>query len=129
MENINKIMSGKVRDVYEADENRLVIVATDRVSAFDVILPKPVKNKGVILTAMSNFWFGYTGDIISNHIITNRLEEMPKAFQKPAFEGRAVMVKKLEIFPFEFVVRGYIFGNMWQAYEKGDEFCGVNKGS
>jgi phosphoribosylaminoimidazole-succinocarboxamide synthase len=121
---MKKIIRGKVREVYEISDDRLVIVTTDRISAFDVILPKPVFNKGKVLNAVSLFWFNFTKDIIPNHIISSDLKDMPEFFQKDEFEGRAVMVKKLKILPFEFIVRGYMFGNMWAAYSKGEEFCG-----
>jgi phosphoribosylaminoimidazole-succinocarboxamide synthase len=121
---MKKIISGKVREVYEVSDDRLVIVTTDRISAFDVILSKPVLNKGKVLNAVSLFWFNFTKDIIPNHIISSDLKDMPEFFQKDEFEGRAVLVKKLKILPFEFIVRGYMFGNMWNAYSKGEEFCG-----
>jgi phosphoribosylaminoimidazole-succinocarboxamide synthase len=121
---MNKIISGKVREVYEIPEDRLVIVTTDRISAFDVILSKPVADKGKVLNAVSLFWFNYTKDIIPNHIISGDLKDMPEFFQKGEFEGRTVMVKKLKILPFEFIVRGYMFGNMWEAYSRNQEFCG-----
>jgi phosphoribosylaminoimidazole-succinocarboxamide synthase len=121
---MKKIISGKVREVYEVSDDRLVIVTTDRISAFDVILPKPVLNKGKVLNAVSLFWFNFTKDIIPNHIVSGGLKDMPEFFQKDEFEGRAVLVKKLKILPFEFIIRGYMFGNMWNAYSKGEEFCG-----
>jgi phosphoribosylaminoimidazole-succinocarboxamide synthase len=89
-----------------------------------VILPKPVTNKGKVLNAVSLFWFNFTKDIIPNHIISSDLKDMPEYFQKSEFEGRTVLVKKLKILPFEFIIRGYMFGNMWAAYSKGEEFCG-----
>jgi phosphoribosylaminoimidazole-succinocarboxamide synthase len=122
---MKKIISGKVRDVYEIDGNRLVIVTTDRISAFDVVLSKPVKNKGKVLNALSLFWFDYTRDIVRNHVISDKRSDMPEFFQKPEFEGRTVLVEKLKMLPFEFVIRGYIFGNMWNAYQDGREFCGL----
>jgi phosphoribosylaminoimidazole-succinocarboxamide synthase len=122
---MKKIISGKVRDVYEIDGHRLVIVTTDRISAFDVVLSKPVKNKGKVLNALSLFWFDYTRDIVRNHVISDKLPDMPEFFQKPEFEGRTVLVEKLKMLPFEFVIRGYIFGNMWNAYQDGQEFCGL----
>jgi len=122
---MKKIISGKVRDVYEIDDNRLVIVTTDRISAFDVILSKSVKDKGKVLNALSLFWFDYTKNIVKNHIISDKLSDMPEYFQKPEFEGRTIMVEKLKILPFEFIIRGYIFGNMWKAYKEGKEFCGL----
>ena len=121
---MQKIINGKVRDVYEVSNERLIIVTTDRISAFDVILSKPVADKGRILNAMSLFWFDFTKDVIPNHIISNKLHDMPEHFQKSEFEGRTVLVKKLKILPFEFVVRGYLFGNMWEAYREGRGFCG-----
>lgn len=121
---MKKIISGKVRDVYEVDDNKLVIVTTDRISSFDVIIPKVVKNKGKLLNDISRFWFDYTEDIINNHIITYDLKEMPEFFQKEKFEGRTVMVKKVKMLPYEFIIRGYIFGNMWKAYTENVEFCG-----
>jgi len=121
---MKKLISGKVREVYEVSDDRLVIVTTDRISAFDVILSKPVTNKGKVLNAVSLFWFDYTKNIIPNHIISSNLKDMDAFFQKDEFEGRTVLVKKLKILPFEFIVRGYMFGNMWSVYSKGEDFCG-----
>jgi len=129
---MKKIISGKVREIYDisdelppdVSEERLVIVTTDRISAFDVILPKVVANKGKVLNAVSLFWFNFTKDIIPNHIISSDLKDMPEYFQKNEFEGRTVLVKKLKILPFEFIIRGYMFGHMWDSYSKGQEFCG-----
>jgi len=125
---MRKLISGKVREVYEVSENTLVIVTTDRISAFDVILSKPVQNKGRILNEISLFWFDYTKDIIPHHILSGHCEDMPEYFQKNEFEGRAVLVKKLNILPFECVIRGYMFGNMWEAYREKREFCGQKLG-
>jgi phosphoribosylaminoimidazole-succinocarboxamide synthase len=110
---MNKIVTGKVRDVYEVSADQLVIVTTDRISAFDVVLSKPVRNKGKVLNEVALFWFDYTQDIVPNHIISSDLNDMPEFFQKAEFAGRTVLVKRLEILPFECIVRGYIFGNMW----------------
>jgi phosphoribosylaminoimidazole-succinocarboxamide synthase len=121
---VKKIISGKVREVYEVSNDALVIVTTDRISAFDVILPKPVAGKGKVLNAVSLFWFNFTKDIIPNHIISSDLKDMPEFFQKGEFEGRTVLVKKLKMLPFEFIIRGYVFGHMWEAYSKGEKFCG-----
>jgi phosphoribosylaminoimidazole-succinocarboxamide synthase len=130
---MKKLISGKVREVYdilsddvsgEGSPNKLVIVTTDRISAFDVILSKPVKDKGKVLNTVSLFWFDFTKDIIPNHIISSDLKDMPEYFRKSEFEGRTVLVKKLKMLPFEFIVRGYMFGTMWNAYSKGEEFCG-----
>ena len=119
---MRKLISGKVRDVYEVSNDELVIVTTDRISAFDVILAKPVAGKGKVLNAVSLFWFDFTEHIIPNHIISSNLHDMPAYFQKSEFEGRAVLVKKLKILPFEFIVRGYMFGHMWEAYSQNQEF-------
>ena len=121
---MKKLISGKVRDVYEISEDRLIIVTTDRISAFDVILSKPVTDKGKVLHAVSLFWFEFTKEMIPNHILSSDLSDMPEYFRKRAFEGRTILVKKLKILPFECVVRGYMFGNMWEAYRKNGEFCG-----
>jgi phosphoribosylaminoimidazole-succinocarboxamide synthase len=122
---MKKLISGKVRDVYEISDDKLVIVTTDRISAFDVVLPKPVPGKGKVLNAVSLFWFDFTKNIIPNHILSSNLKDMPEFFQNSEFEGRTVMVKKLKILPFECIVRGYMFGNMWNAYSKKEEFCGI----
>ncbi len=125
MQNMKKIINGKVREVYEVDESRLVIVTTDRISAFDVILSKPVKSKGIVLNKVSLFWFDRTKNIIKNHILSDKLADMPEFFQRAEFENRTVMVEKLKMLPFEFIVRGYIFGNMWNAYQDNKDFCGI----
>ncbi len=119
------IHSGKVREIYEVSEEQLAIVTTDRVSAFDVILPATVKNKGVVLNTISNFFFENTKDIIPNHIISSDVNEMPEFFHEEKFKDRTVLVEKLRMLPYEIIVRGYIFGNMWKAYEEGSPFCGI----
>ena len=119
------IYSGKVREIYDISDDTLVIVTTDRISAFDHILPQTVRNKGIILNKLSNFWFKKTERIAPNHIISENSEDMPVFFQKEEFKGRTVLVKKLQMFPFEFVIRGYMFGSMWRAYQKGIDYCGL----
>lgn len=119
------IYSGKVREIYDISDEHLVIVTTDRISAFDHILPATVKGKGIVLNTLSNFWFDMTRDIVPNHIVDTGTENMPAFFQSEFFRGRTVMVKKLEMLPFEFVVRGYMFGSMWKAYSNGEDFCKV----
>lgn len=120
------IYSGKVRDIYELSDSRLIIVSTDRVSAFDSVLPVPVKNKGIVLNRLSNFFFNKTKDIIANHIVDDDAENMPSFFQNDFFKDRTVMAERLEMLPFEFIVRGYIFGSMWDSYKKGESFCGYD---
>ncbi|MBR6080039.1 MAG: phosphoribosylaminoimidazolesuccinocarboxamide synthase [Treponema sp.] len=121
---MKKIISGKVREVYDLEDGRMVIVTTDRISAFDVILPTMITDKGKVLNALSNFWFGLTKDIVKNHMISSDLKDMPAEFQKSEYEGRTILVKKLKMIPYEVIVRGYMFGSMYEAYKKGEPFLG-----
>ena len=121
---MKKIISGKVREVYDLEDGRMVIVTTDRISAFDVILPTMITDKGKVLNALSNFWFGYTKNIVKNHMISSNLKDMPAEFQKPEYEGRTILVKKLKMIPYEFIVRGYMFGSMFDVAKEGKPFCG-----
>ena len=121
---MKKIISGKVREVYDLEDGRMVIVTTDRISAFDVILPTMITDKGKVLNSLANFWFDYTKDIVKNHMISSDLKDMPEEFQKPEFEGRTILVKKLKMIPYEVIVRGYMFGSMYEAYKKGEPFLG-----
>lgn len=116
---------GKVRDVYDLDDN-LLMIATDRISVFDVVLPTPVPYKGIILTQLSNFWFNKTKNIIKNHIIVDDFNSMPPHIKKfSELSGRSVLVKKAEPVLVECVVRGYITGSAWSAYKKGESICGI----
>jgi phosphoribosylaminoimidazole-succinocarboxamide synthase len=123
---MKKVSSGKVREVYELNQKELVIVTTDRISAFDVILPTQIRGKGIALNTISNFWFDITKKIIPNHIVSTEIKDMPEAIQENSdyYENRTVLVKKLDMLPYEFIVRGYMFGSMWKAYSNGEEFCG-----
>lgn len=123
---MRKIISGKVRDVYEINDKELVIVTTDRISAFDVILDSTIENKGVALNLISLYWFDYTKSIMPNHIISTELSDMPACFsENPAqYAKRTVLVKKLKMLPYEFIVRGYMFGSMWEEYKTSGTFCG-----
>lgn len=123
---MKKIISGKVRDVFEPQDDRLVIVTTDRISAFDVILGSTIPGKGVALNKISNFWFDYTRDIIPNHIVSTDIADMPQEIRDDPdyYRDRTVLVKKLNMLPYEFIVRGYMFGSMYEAYKKGEPFCG-----
>lgn len=116
---MKKIISGKVREVYEVDEDRLAIIATDRISAFDVILKSLIKDKGVALTQISNFWFDYTRDVVPNHILSANPAGLPQQYEK-----RTVLVKKLKMLPFEFIVRGYMFGGLWKEHQAAGCYCG-----
>jgi phosphoribosylaminoimidazole-succinocarboxamide synthase len=117
---------GKVRDVYEVDSQRLLIVATDRISAFDSVSPTPIERKGEVLTALSRFWFARLGHIVSHHLITTEVDEMPQAVRAHAEElrGRSMLVKRTEVFPVECVVRGYLSGSGWKDYQRTGQVCG-----
>ena len=117
---------GKVRDVYQVDEDSLLIVATDRVSAFDCVIPTPIERKGEVLTALSQFWFAKLGNIVPHHLLNTNIEEMPATVQNHANElrGRSMLVRNTDVFPVECVVRGYITGSGWKDYQKTGQVCG-----
>jgi phosphoribosylaminoimidazole-succinocarboxamide synthase len=117
---------GKVRDVYEVDTQRLLIVATDRISAFDSVSPTPIERKGEVLTALSRFWFAKLGHIVPHHLITTEIDEMPEAVRAHADElrGRSMLVKRTDVFPVECVVRGYLSGSGWKDYQRTGQVCG-----
>ncbi len=116
---------GKVRDVYEVDDDRLLLVATDRISAFDCVMPTPIENKGAILTALSTFWFGRLAKIAQNHLITANLDEMPDPIRShEELRGRSTLVRRTEVFPVECVVRGYLEGSGWKDYKASGTVCG-----
>jgi len=117
---------GKVRDIYEVDEHHLLIVTTDRLSAFDVVLPDPIPGKGQVLTSVSNFWFEKMQDVIPNHLSDLSLEDVvPDATERAQIEGRAIIVKKLTPLPVEAIVRGYLIGSGWKDYQKSGSVCGI----
>jgi phosphoribosylaminoimidazole-succinocarboxamide synthase len=117
---------GKVRDVYGVGEDHLLIVTTDRLSAFDVILPDPIPGKGAVLTAVSNFWFERTADLVPNHLAAMTLEAaVPDAAERAEIEGRAIVVRKLKALPVEAIVRGYLIGSGWKDYQKTGAVCGI----
>jgi phosphoribosylaminoimidazole-succinocarboxamide synthase len=120
------VRRGKVRDVYAVDDNSLLIVATDRISAFDCILPTPIERKGEVLTALSEFWFGKLGHVVANHLIASRMDDMPESVRRHAqtLSGRSMLVKRAEVFPVECVVRGYLVGSGWKDYKRTGEVCG-----
>lgn len=121
---MKKIASGKVREIYEIDDNTLAMVATDRISAFDIILSSAIAGKGHVLTALSAFWFKKTCDIIANHMISTDEKDFPKELSAPEFKGRTMIVKKLKMLPYEVIVRGYLFGSAWDAYQRSNEVLG-----
>jgi len=120
------VRRGKVRDVYAVDEDRLLIVATDRISAFDCILPTQIARKGEVLTALSRFWFDRLGHITRNHLLTTDIEGMPESVRAHAAQlrGRSMLVRRTEVFPVECVVRGYLAGSGWKDYQRTGEICG-----
>ena len=118
------IKEGKVREIYDNGDT-LIMVATDRISCFDVILHNVVTNKGKVLTQISKFWFDYTKDICKNHMVSCDVKDMPPFFQNEKFEGRTMMCKKLTMLPIECIVRGYITGSGWASYQKNGTVCGI----
>ena len=122
---MKKLSSGKVREIYEVDDDKLLLVVSDRISAFDYILPSMVPDKGKILNQISAFWFDYVKDIIPNHIISTDIKDFPSEFQTEEFEGRSMLVKKLKMIPVECIVRGYITGSGWKSYKENGTVCGI----
>jgi phosphoribosylaminoimidazole-succinocarboxamide synthase len=121
------LVRGKVRDVYGVGDEYLLIVTTDRLSAFDVILPDPIPGKGVVLTTVSNFWFERTRSIVPNHLADLPLDEvLPDADERAQVEGRAIVVKKLKALPVEAIVRGYLIGSGWKDYQRTGQVCGIS---
>ena len=118
------IKEGKVREIYDNGDS-LILVATDRISCFDVILKNTITKKGAVLTQMSKFWFDMTKDILPNHMISTDVKDMPEFFQKPEFDGNSMMCKKLNMLPIECIVRGYITGSGWASYQKDGTVCGI----
>jgi phosphoribosylaminoimidazole-succinocarboxamide synthase len=123
---VTLVAQGKVRDIFEAGDDRLVLVATDRISAFDVILPTPIPHKGRVLTACSLFWFEHTADIVPNHVVTADRSAFPPPFDADAdLAGRATLVRTAEVIPMECVVRGYLAGSGWSQYQRNGSVCGL----
>lgn len=124
MKEYTPVKEGKVRELYDADDS-LIMVATDRISAFDHILQSDIVDKGVVLTQMSKFWFDFTSDVVPNHMISTDVKDMPEFFRNEKFEGRSMMCRKLEMLPLECIVRGYITGSGWASYQESGEVCGI----
>jgi phosphoribosylaminoimidazole-succinocarboxamide synthase len=120
------LLRGKVRDIYDFGD-KLLIVATDRISAFDVVMPDPIPDKGKILTKLSKFWFDFVKDIIPNHMISVDVDDFPLGLKKyrEILDGRSMLVEKAEPLPIECVVRGYISGSAWEEYKKNGVVCGI----
>jgi len=128
---LNFLRSGKVRDIYEVDEDHLLIVASDRISAFDCVLPNAIPHKGQVLTQISRFWFARFADLVANHLVTTQVDEFPAVLReklslasKAMLEGRAMLVRRAEVIQFECVVRGYLAGSGWKEYQQSGAVCG-----
>jgi phosphoribosylaminoimidazole-succinocarboxamide synthase len=123
---LKRLHSGKVRDMYEIDDKHLLIVTTDRLSAFDVILPTPIPGKGAVLNAVSNFWFDKLSHIVPNHVSDMTLEEaIPDARERQAVAEHAIVVKRLKPVPIEAIARGYLIGSGWKEYQQSGLVCGI----
>jgi phosphoribosylaminoimidazole-succinocarboxamide synthase len=120
------VSRGKVRDVYRAGDDELLLVATDRISAFDVVLANPIPDKGRVLTGLSLFWFRETADVVANHLVSADVEAFPPPFDaEPALAGRSVLVRRAHVIPVECVARGYLSGSGWTQYREAGSVCGV----
>ena len=125
LRSLKRLRQGKVRDIYAVDDDHLLIVASDRMSAFDVVLPTPIPEKGGILTRMSNFWFARTESVVPNHLSDVRVEEVLSAAEVAQVGDRAVVVRSLQPLPVEAIVRGYITGSAWSEYRRQGTVCGL----
>jgi phosphoribosylaminoimidazole-succinocarboxamide synthase len=124
--NLTLLSRGKVRDIYEIDNNHLLIVTTDRLSAFDVVLPDPIPGKGKVLTSVSNFWFNKMKHVIPNHLADLKLEDViPNQDERAQVSGRSIIVKRLNPLPVEAIVRGYLIGSGWKDYQRSGAVCGI----
>ena len=125
MQEYTPVKEGKVREIYDIGD-QLIMVATDRISAFDVILKNKIVKKGTVLTQMSRFWFDLTKDIIPNHMISVDVNDMPEFFRQERFDGNSMLCRKLTMLPIECIVRGYITGSGWESYQKNGTVCGIS---
>src|ERR1700737_1185108 len=126
LRSLERIHEGKVRDIYAVDPETMLIVTTDRLSAFDVVLPDPIPEKGRVLNEISNFWFGRTGHIVPNHLADRALDSIVKnADELALLKGRTAIVRRLSALPIEAVVRGYLIGSGWKDYQKSGSVCGI----
>ena len=124
MKELEPIKKGKVREIYDNGDT-MIMVATDRISCFDVILKNQVTGKGKVLTQMSKFWFDMTKDILPNHMLSVDVEDMPEFFRQKQFDGNSMLCRKLKMLPIECIVRGYISGSGWESYKKDKTVCGI----
>ncbi|MBK8452785.1 MAG: phosphoribosylaminoimidazolesuccinocarboxamide synthase [Thiofilum sp.] len=127
LNHLELLARGKVRDIYAIDAQNMLIVTTDRLSAFDVVLPTPIPRKGIILTQVANFWFDYLKEVIPNHFSGLTLEDLPlSAEEREMLEGRSMLVKRLKPLPVEAIVRGYLIGSGWKDYQATGQVCGID---
>ena len=126
IKSLPRLHRGKVRDVYAIDDDSLLIITTDRLSAFDVVLPDPIPGKGTVLNRISNFWFARTGHIVPNHLLDRRLADvLPDPAERAQAEGRCMITRRLKALPVEAVVRGYLIGSGWKDYQATGQVCGI----
>ncbi len=125
IENLELIARGKVRDIYAIDDAHMLIVATDRLSAFDVVFAEPIPHKGELLTEVSNFWFAKTADLVTNHLSNLDLRDYVSADDYQRLKARSIIVKRLKTLPVEAIVRGYVIGSGWKDYQTTSEICGI----
>ena len=126
LKSLKKVYQGKVRDIYEVDDQHWLIVTSDRLSAFDVVLPDPIPKKGMVLTTVSNFWFDRFSSKLKNHISDIKLEDIINDEQElTLLKNRSIIVRKLKALPFEAIVRGYVIGSGWKEYQNSGSICGV----
>lgn len=127
LDGLDLLRSGKVRDIYRAGEGRLLLVASDRVSTYDVIHPTPIPDKGKVLTGVSAFWFDHLADVVGNHLVSTDVDDFPDAARahREALAGRTMLVEEVDIVPFECVVRGYLVGSGWKEYQREGTVCGI----
>lgn len=128
LDGLELLRSGKVRDIYRAGPGRLLLVASDRVSTYDVIHPTPVPDKGRVLTGISVFWFEQLADVVGNHLVSTDVDDLPEAARahRDVLAGRTMLVREVEIVPFECVVRGHLAGSGWREYQQDRSVCGVD---
>ena len=127
LDGLAHLRSGKVRDLYEVDADHLLLVASDRVSTYDVVHPTPIPDKGRVLTGLSAFWFERLADVAENHLVSTSVDDLPEAARRHEDElrGRSMLVRRVEVVPFECVVRGYLAGSGWREYQRDGTVCGV----
>jgi len=125
IDNLELLARGKVRDIYAIDDTHMLIVTTDRLSAFDVVFPEPIPRKGELLTEVSNFWFAKTSHLVANHLTDLDLRDYVSTDDYQLLRNRSIIVKRLETLPVEAIVRGYVIGSGWKDYQASGEICGI----